>query len=323
LADPAEAGARQGATEGGLNFEDERYVRIYTRKTVTTKLLGWDGRMCLHALLLEVDRAGILELEGLEPAEALAALADLPLEHARTGVAKLLERGVVTVHDRVLFVPNFIRAQEATQSDAQRQRESRARRAAAHRAGSLLDELVTERDDGSQGVTKSHAQSQHVTTGHSVLSRAVPANPAVLVGDRAQGRAPTATPADSEPAATETKLTTCPLDLLEKAESVGIVRDFVERYGVEPEQIRAGTREFVTHWTIGGGMGRRDANWFRKLRADLKFKCETPGKLKPIGELEHDAQTGGRQSRAAKSAKEAGAKAMALMREAQAIGGTK
>ncbi len=193
-----------------MNFEDERYVRVYTRKTVTTKLLGWDGRMCLHALLLEVDRAGVIDLEGLDPAEALAALADLPLEHARSGMSKLLDRKVVVVTNGVLFVPNFIRAQEAKQSDAQRQRESRARRAAAVRAAEvagvvppeLLDlvapvvdthiesQPVTIRDTQSQLVTERHTQSHAVTPCHS--SSAVPSStkPAVPEITRAREAAP-------------------------------------------------------------------------------------------------------------------------------------
>lgn len=181
-----------------MNFEDERYVRVYTRKTVTTKLLGWDGRMCLHALLLEVDRAGVLDLEGLDPAEALAAMADLPLEHATTGMAKLLQRGVVVVTNGVLFLPNFIRAQEARQSDAQRQRESRARRAAAARAeevaGVTIPEAesqpVTIRDGESPPVTERHDRSHAVTVGHS--SSAVPSctKPAVPEIARAREEAP-------------------------------------------------------------------------------------------------------------------------------------
>lgn len=96
-----------------------------------------------------------------------------------------------------------------------------------------------------------------------------------------------------EPQEPEPKLTICPLDLVEKAEAVGIVGQFVERYRVEPGQIREAIREFVTFWTIGAGTGRKDANWFKKLRHDLKFKCETPGKLKAPGALEHQERTEG------------------------------
>jgi len=65
----------------------------------------------------------------------------------------------------------------------------------------------------------------------------------------------------------------------------GIIRDFVVRYSVEPEQITDAVREFVSHWTIGGGMGRKEANWPRKLRSHLKHTCERLGGLKPIGEV--------------------------------------
>jgi hypothetical protein len=164
-----------------VNFEDERYVRVYTRKTVTSKLLGWEGRMCLHALLLEVDRAGVLDLDGMDPADALAALSDIPVELARVGMGRMLERGVVQVAHGRLYVPRFIEAQETRQSDAQRQRESRGRRAAELRSSEgavrAMAEPVTIRDDlGSQNVTDCHTQSPAVTVGHSVLCLAVPSS---------------------------------------------------------------------------------------------------------------------------------------------------
>jgi hypothetical protein len=159
-----------------LNFEDERYVRVYTRKTVTTKLLGWEGRACLHALLLEVDRAGVLDLEGMGPAEALTALSDLPIEVTRVGMPRVLERGVAVVENGRLHLPRFMEAQEARQSDAQRQRESRARRAAELRSSEGAARAVgavTNRDHKeSHDVTACHEQSHDVTSGHSVLSSA-------------------------------------------------------------------------------------------------------------------------------------------------------
>jgi hypothetical protein len=47
-----------------MNFEDERFVKIYPRNTTNWKLLGWEGRCVLMMLLREVDRAGCLDLEG-------------------------------------------------------------------------------------------------------------------------------------------------------------------------------------------------------------------------------------------------------------------
>lgn len=133
-------------------------------------------------------------------------------------------------------------------------------------------------------------------------------------GDPARADAPPATPTVSEHQATEPKLTICPLNLVEKAEAVGIVEQFARHYQVEPEQIREGIREFVSHWTIGTGAGRKDTNWFRRLRGDLKFKCETPGKLKPIGELQHVPAT--REARQQRAADQGG---LRLMREAEEL----
>lgn len=87
------------------------------------------------------------------------------------------------------------------------------------------------------------------------------------------------------------KLTLCPLNLTETAEKVGIVSDFVERYRAEPEQIRDAVREFVTHWTIGSGQGRREGNWPKKLRGHLKHTCERLGGLKPPGAIAHEETT--------------------------------
>lgn len=123
---------------------------------------------------------------------------------------------------------------------------------------------------------------------------------------------------DSE---SDPKLTICPLDLREKAEAVGIIGDFVDKYRVDPEQIREAIREFVSYWSIGGGQGRKQGNWPRKLREHLRRACEKPGGLKPVGEIEHEQHGTGGQSRGVRAAKAAGEAAMALMREAHATGG--
>jgi hypothetical protein len=129
-----------------LNYEDESFVKVYKRQTLGSKFLGWDGRAVLRALFLHVDRAGVLDLDDVGPAEAIAALEEIPIEIAAAGMAKLVARGTVIVTGNVLFIPNFMLAQEAKQSDAQRQRESRAARAAKARA-TALGLPVTKRDE--------------------------------------------------------------------------------------------------------------------------------------------------------------------------------
>ncbi len=77
--------------------------------------------------------------------------------------------------DGVVFVPNFIEAQEAKQSDRQRQQESRARRRERARG-------VTNRDGESQNVTIGHDSGENVTAGHTVSQ---PVTPSLAVPSRA------------------------------------------------------------------------------------------------------------------------------------------
>lgn len=128
-----------------MNFEDESYVRLYTRKTLTSKRLGWQGRTVLWHLLCEADRAGIIEVGEGDLVEALTdLLVDVPEEVISTAIPRLESQGVTRRHGNKLLIVRFIEAQEAKRSDAARAREYRDRR----RAG-----LVTLRDDESQGVT--------------------------------------------------------------------------------------------------------------------------------------------------------------------------
>lgn len=147
-----------------MNFDDERFVKIFTRDTVTWKLLGWEGRCVLLMLLRKVDRAGCVDLgSGIE---GLALLLDLPEDVTERGFAACLRRGCVTQHDQIAVVPNFVRAQDSRQTDRVRQAESRARR----RDSGLVSQnvtatctVVTKRDEASQPVTRSHTESHDVT----------------------------------------------------------------------------------------------------------------------------------------------------------------
>lgn len=117
-----------------MNWEDERYVRLYVRDTVTWKLMGWQARCLLPLLLRKVDRVGVLDLGG-SGAEGVAVLVDIPLEIAEAGFNALLARGVIETKDGSLIIPHFLEAQESKQSDKQRQAESRLRRRDMIRSG--------------------------------------------------------------------------------------------------------------------------------------------------------------------------------------------
>lgn len=201
-----------------MRWEDERYVRLYTRNTVEWEMLPWESR-CLWPLILRaVDRAGLLDL-GKHGSKGLAALVKVPADFAETGLKGLLDDGCAELRGTVIVIPNFIEAQEATQSDAQRKRESRERaRALAN------SEPVTNRDNASQNVTDSHENgqkvtnghdlSQAVTSGHSVPNRAVPSVPS----DQSSGSA--SPPASAEQLGLENQEPPKPAKKPESAELV-------------------------------------------------------------------------------------------------------
>ncbi len=127
-----------------LKWDDERYVRLYTRDTSTWLRLTWEGRFVLMALLRKLDRSGNLDLgdEGQEGMESLAALLQMPVEIAAVGLPQLLRRGAVVQPGTVLSMPNFRAAQEAKQSAMARQRALRER-AAATRESATREQIAT------------------------------------------------------------------------------------------------------------------------------------------------------------------------------------
>lgn len=165
-----------------MRWEDERYVRLYTRDTADWLSLSFEAQGLMGLVMRKVDRAGILPL-GRHGKRAVA----IALGHAGRWEAispaldELLADGCVRVEGDKLFIPNFIEAQEAAQSDAQRQRESRAK------ARTLAAMAVTNRDEMSQPVTGGHVVSQPVTP-----SRAVPSLPsrAEILADDASAPPP-------------------------------------------------------------------------------------------------------------------------------------
>lgn len=165
-----------------MNFEDEPYARLYTRRTLTNKRLGWEGRAVMHEMLYEFDRAGVFEFEG-DLADAIEMMSGLPTRAVRTGLQRLLTSKTWLVKGRFLVWPNFLDAQTCNRSDAARARDSRLRRKAMADATELLGHGVqapqlTQRDDQSHPVTDAQTNeatghtSSHVVT----LSSALPSS---------------------------------------------------------------------------------------------------------------------------------------------------
>lgn len=140
-----------------MDYADETYVRKYTRKTLTWKLLGWEGRAVMDAMLGEFDAAGIFAIRG-DAAQCIAAVTDIPLEVVRVGLARLLETETWVVTARVITWPTYEEAQNCRRSDRLRQRESRRARSAQSVTNGHMPSRRSVTD-----VTAGHTESHEVT----------------------------------------------------------------------------------------------------------------------------------------------------------------
>ncbi len=162
-----------------MNWEDERYVRLFVRDTGDWCALSWDGQALLMQLLRKADRSGVIQL-GKRGRAALPFMLFHPGEATRIDVAlaELTADGCVELHGNYLAIPNFTKAQETKQNDRQRQADSREKRLAQAR-----QEPVIAATNVSHAVTDGHTLSHDVTLAvpsvpsHAVPSHAVPNQP--------------------------------------------------------------------------------------------------------------------------------------------------
>lgn len=180
----------------GLDFEDERYVRVYTRDTPEWLLLSWEARSLYLQITRKLDRAGVLDLGRHDAPKAVAAVVGIPLDVVAGALPELLAAGLLELRDHYLVDPSFIEAQEAKQNDAARARAFRERRRAgvtkrddgvrdpseaANPTPRAADPLpptpastLTNRDAASRGVTERHAANENVTPSLAVPCLALP-----------------------------------------------------------------------------------------------------------------------------------------------------
>jgi hypothetical protein len=144
-----------------MDWENEPYVKVYTRETDDDLLLSWEARALWGAMLLKFDRSGLLETK--RGPRGVAALVRIPPEVVVRVLPELLEDGRLTEIDRGYFAPNFMAAQEARKSDRLRQREMRVRRADLARSSEIRSESnvdVTNRDGSSRDLDSRHTASR-------------------------------------------------------------------------------------------------------------------------------------------------------------------
>jgi hypothetical protein len=155
-----------------MNYEDEPYVRLYTRDSTSWLMLGWQGQTVLVHLIRKVDRAGVLNWHRLEPTAAVMLVTGLPRDVVAVGLQSLLDTETVTMGDSCLILSSFIEAQSAKTSDRVRQQMSRERRRAAVTR-------VTPVTNGNETTFETHTEplSQAVTNSHSSLAELSLADP--------------------------------------------------------------------------------------------------------------------------------------------------
>ena len=125
---PSQQKRQQIAPRCVVRWEDERYVRFYTRNTPEWLAMSWHARALFGLLMREVDRAGILKV-GKLGLRGVAVAVTAPYVEIESPLKELLSDGCVRFDETagLVMLPNYIEAQESSQSDAARKRASRER----------------------------------------------------------------------------------------------------------------------------------------------------------------------------------------------------
>jgi len=109
-----------------MRWEDEDYVKLYTRDTPEWLAVPLFARCFFYELTRKADRAGIIRL-GKQGVKALAAAVRSTPEEVQPLLDALLEDGCVVLKDDRLVIPNYVRAQTARSSDRTRKQAERQR----------------------------------------------------------------------------------------------------------------------------------------------------------------------------------------------------
>jgi hypothetical protein len=111
-----------------LQWEEERYARVYCRDTLDWQALSWDAQALWCQLNRKATRSGRIDLGriGRRGVAALLGRAELA-QRLDQALQELLDDGCVVLEGSVLVIPDFVEAQEAVSSGAKRMRELRER----------------------------------------------------------------------------------------------------------------------------------------------------------------------------------------------------
>lgn len=125
-----------------MRFADEYWIRLYTRDTTTWLSWPWQAQGLFMAILRKVDRAGLIELNGLPIGVAVRITTNWPHEVVDKYLPILMtpvgkSEASIRQHEDFLVIPRFQEAQRARSSSTARTRDQRERERANARAAAL------------------------------------------------------------------------------------------------------------------------------------------------------------------------------------------
>ena len=132
----------------GLDYSQERYVRLHTRDTPEWLALSWQARGVFALVTRAVDRAGRLPV-GKLGLRGVAVALHAPWDEVRPALEELQTDGWIVVEDGCLLVPEHVEREETAAAGSQRMRVFRERRD----AGVSPSLPVTPRNGASPAVT--------------------------------------------------------------------------------------------------------------------------------------------------------------------------
>lgn len=149
-----------------MRWEDEQFVKVYTRDTGEWLALGWEAQALFLFLLRKADRAGLIHA-GRAKARGLAGMTGMPLDVVERALPPLLDDGCLRECEGGYVIPRFVVAQEARQTDrarkaAQRERD-RDKSIHSGQGVTARDALAQIERSESHPVTLGHTTSHGVT----------------------------------------------------------------------------------------------------------------------------------------------------------------
>jgi hypothetical protein len=255
------------------HWEDEPYVRVYSRKDIDWKLLGWEGRIVHWHLRCEATSSGAIELGDGDEAEAVAVLTELPIEVVRVGLQRCASRGVTERHGTSLLITDFLESETAKRSDRVRAQVYRDRvRMGDKPTVTKRDDkpkVVTRRDDPSRPVTENHGRHES-----SLLSPALPclALPDQILAAAAADPRPVSLPRATAPSAAAAAAADRVLDSLEEEKPEPVTQTQVRQRlpGNLEEALRVPVCERAELITLG----KVEARWLEPQKWPEVYELE-------------------------------------------------